>query len=131
MNNSTETLGQLVYQIGCVLFHERSEMAEKWLEIFLENDSKIYRNMGISFIERSLYSGVSAFEKHFCFLEKISLDMEFWKQIIPLYTCYISMNCEKKYDDDVEEHLKKLKESSVDEKRILYGQKCLKKPDAM
>ena len=118
LNNSTETLGQLVYQIGGVLFHERSEMAEKWLEIFLENDSKTYRNMGISFIERSLYSGVSAFEKHFCFLEKISLDMEFWKQIIPLYTCYISMNCEKKYDDDVEEHLKKLKESSVDEKRI-------------
>lgn len=118
LDDFSETLNQLVYQIGCVLFSKRKETAEKWLEIFLEKDSKIYCKMGISFVERSLYVDVSMFEKHFWFLEKIRLDMELWKQLIPLYTCYMSVNCEKKYEDDVKNQLKMLRESTIDEKRI-------------
>ena len=118
LEDFSETLSQIVYQIGSRLFSIRKEVAEKWLEIFLEKDSKTYRNMGISFVERSLYVDVSIFEKHFLFLENISSDTELWKQLIPLYTCYISMNCKKKYEEDVKNHLKMLKEGTVEEKRI-------------
>ena len=118
LEDFSETLSQIVYQIGSRLFSIRKEVAEKWLEIFLEKDSKTYRNMGISFVERSLYVDVSIFEKHFLFLENISSDTELWKQLIPLYTCYISMNCKKKYEEDVNNHLKMLKEGTVEEKRI-------------
>lgn len=104
LEDFSETLSQIVYQIGSRLFSIRKEVAEKWLEIFLEKDSKTYRNMGISFVERSLYVDVSIFEKHFLFLENISSDTELWKQLIPLYTCYISMNCKKKYEEDVKNH---------------------------
>lgn len=117
--NYSEELETLVEQIGKELYRSQDESAEKWLDVFLNEESEYCKLMGIEFLYRSDFK---AFEKYYMFVEKNFCDKEILLlKLIPVYVQYLMNQNDLLYRENVREKLISIKNGSLQQKR-----KCVK-----
>lgn len=115
----SESLEQLVGQLGSELYQKRSVEAKKWLDTYIKNEAMHCKKMGIYFLDKSLFSDCHAFEEYFLLLEESFCEIqEFWEQLIPVYAQYLLTGKDRLYDDKVKQRLIGVKRGSIKDKRI-------------
>ncbi|MBD5528716.1 MAG: hypothetical protein HDR02_09995, partial [Lachnospiraceae bacterium] len=87
----SNALKSLIGKIEIELYRNQSENAEKWLDIYLNEESEHCKLMGIDFLYRSTFGSGQAFEKYFKFVETVFCENEvLWENLIPVYVQYLS-----------------------------------------
>lgn len=115
ISNYSIELEILVRRIGGEMYRCKSENVEKWLDVFLNEESEHCKLMGIDFLYRS---DIMAFDQYFLFVEKEFCDNEelFFK-LIPVYVQYLVNQNGTLNRVKVKERLISVKEGSLRQKR--------------
>ena len=115
ISNYSAELEILVRRIGGEMYRCKSENVEKWLDVFLNEESEHCKLMGIDFLYRS---DIRSFEKYFFFVEEEFFDNEnLLLKLIPVYVQYLVNQNGLLYRENVKERLIGIKEGSLQQKR--------------
>lgn len=116
ISNYSIELEALVRRIGGEMYRYQSEDAEKWLDVFLNEESEYCKLMGIEFLYRSDFK---SFEKYFFYVENEFCDNEeLFIQLIPVYVQYLINQNGSLYKEKAKERLVGIKEGSLQQKRV-------------
>lgn len=116
----TKALESLIGKIEIELYRNQYERAEKWLDIYLNEESEHCKLMGIDFLYRSTFYGCESFEKYFEFTETTFCNNEvLWESLIPVYVQYLSGK-NVLYRERVKERLSRLKNE-----KLILKRKCI------
>lgn len=116
ISNYSAELEILVRRIGGEMYRCQSEKVEKWLDVFLNEDSEHCKLMGIDFLYRS---DIKSFEKYFFLVENEFCNSEkLFIQLIPVYVQYLVNPNSSLYREKVKERLIDIKEGNLQQKRV-------------
>ena len=90
VDNYSNSLEQLVSQVGSELYQRKNIEAGKWLDIYINEEAKHCKKMSVHFLYRSLFNDCNACEEQFRLLEeKFCNVQELWEDLIPVYVQYM------------------------------------------
>lgn len=119
VDNYSNSLEQLVSQVGSELYQRKNIEAGKWLDIYINEEAKHCKKMSIHFLYRSLFNDCNAFEEHFRLLEeKFCNIQELWEDLIPVYVQYMSYKDKGRYIEECKRRLISIRNGNQNEKRI-------------
>lgn len=119
LDSYSDSLEQLVLELGNILYPKYSTEAEKWLDIYINEEAKYCKKIGIHFLCRSLLYDCDSFEEHFLFLEEnLCSDQELWEQLIIAYVRYMLYKEKGQYINESKKRLLVVRNGSLNEKRI-------------
>lgn len=119
IDSNSDSLEKLVSQVGTELYQRQDIEAKKWLDVYINEEEKHCKKMGIHFLYRSLFNDYNAFEEYFWLLEeKFCAIQELWEHLIPVYIQYLAYKNRGLYREESKRRLISVKGGSLKEKRI-------------
>lgn len=119
VDNYSNSLEQLVSQVGSELYQRKNIEAGKWLDIYINEEAKHCKKMSVHFLYRSLFNDCNAFEEQFRLLEeKFCNVQELWEDLIPVYVQYMSYKDKGRYIEECKKRLISIRNGKLNEKTI-------------